>query len=161
MNILIGTVLIGGAAIWMFLQLPNGDWRRASMVASVQMLKFMLPRMVTALLGAGFFAELLPEDRVQVMFGDAAGFSGLLLAAAMGPLTPGGAFVSLAIAAAALKTGAAPVAALAYVTSWSLFSLTKILAYEAPLMGRQEVIARIAVSWPVPLMIAAAGMLYY
>ena len=51
MNILIGTVLIGGAAIWLFLHLPNAEWRRASMVASVQMLKFMLPRMVTALLG--------------------------------------------------------------------------------------------------------------
>lgn len=161
MNILIGTVLIVGAAIWLFLHLPNTEWRRASMVASVQMLKFMLPRMITALLGAGFFAELLPEDQVRQLFGDAAGFSGLLLATAMGPLTPGGAFVSFAITAAALKTGASPVAALAYVTSWSLFSLTKILAYEAPLMGRQEVIARIAVSWPVPLLVAAVGMLVY
>ncbi|MDX1782002.1 MAG: hypothetical protein R3256_11860, partial [Thalassovita sp.] len=66
-----------------------------------------------------------------------------------------------AIAAAALKSGASAVAALAYVTSWSLFSLTKILAYEAPLMGRQEVFARIAVSWPVPFLIAAVGMLFY
>ncbi len=61
----------------------------------------------------------------------------------------------------ALKTGASPVAALAYVTSWSLFSLTKILAYELPLMGRHEVIARFAVSWPVPLVVAAVGMLFY
>ncbi|GGB23120.1 hypothetical protein [Allosediminivita pacifica] len=157
MNILIGTLLIGGVAVWLYLGLPNSEWRRAAWLSTWEMVRFTAPRMVVALLGAGFFAELLPREHVEVLFGADARVTGALLAAGMGPLTPGGAFVSFAIGAAALKAGAAPVAVLSYVSSWSLFSLTKILAYESPLLGKRAVLLRVAVSWPVPLAIAALG----
>ena len=155
MNILIGTVLIGAGAIWLWLQLPNEDWRRASYRASLDTFLFTAPRVIVALLGAGFFAELLPEEHVRQLLGSEAGITGILLAIALGPLTPGGAFVSFAIGAAALKAGASPVAAIAYVTSWSLFSMTKIFAYELSFMGRQATLTRLMVSLPVPFVIAA------
>ncbi len=155
MNILIGTVLIGAGAIWLWLQLPNEEWRRASYRASLDTFLFTAPRVIVALLGAGFFAELLPEEQVRQLLGTEAGITGILLSIALGPLTPGGAFVSFAIGAAALKAGASPVAAIAYVTSWSLFSTTKIFAYELSFMGRQATLTRILVSLPVPFVIAA------
>jgi uncharacterized membrane protein YraQ (UPF0718 family) len=159
MNILIGTVLIGAAAVWLWLKLPNAAWRQAAREASRDTFWFTAPRVLVALLGAGFFAELLPEDQVRRFLGDDAGFGAIVLAVALGPLTPGGAFVSFAIAAAALKTGAAPVAAIAYVTSWSLFSTTKIFAYELSFMGRQATVMRILVSLPVPFVVAGLAYL--
>lgn len=160
MNILIGTVLILAVAVWLWRALPDAEWRRAALAASGQTLKFTAPRVVIALLGAGFFAELLPEDQVQALFGENAGLRGVLLAVTLGPITPGGAFVSFAVGAAALKAGAAPVMLLTYVTSWTLFSLTRILAYEVPLMGRTSTLRRVVVALPVPLVVAAvAGLL--
>ncbi len=159
MNILIGTVLIGAGALWLWLQLPNEEWRKASFRASLDTFLFTAPRVIVALLGAGFFAELLPEDQVRQLLGSEAGITGVLLAIALGPLTPGGAFVSFAIGAAALKAGASPVAAIAYVTSWSLFSTTKIFAYELSFMGRQATMVRIIVSLPIPFVIAGIASL--
>ena len=158
MNVLIGTILIGAGALWLWSKLPNAEWSRAAYHASYDMLCFTAPRILVALLGAGFFAELLPEDSVRRLLGEEAGVLAVLLAVGLGPITPGGAFVSFAIAAAALKTGAAPVAAIAYVTSWSLFSTNKIFAYELPFMGRQATLIRILVSLPVPFLVA--GMAY-
>jgi uncharacterized membrane protein YraQ (UPF0718 family) len=158
-NILIGTVLIGAGALWLWLQLPNEEWRKASYRASLDTFLFTAPRVIVALLGAGFFAELLPEDQVRQLLGSEAGITGVLLAIALGPLTPGGAFVSFAIGAAALKAGASPVAAIAYVTSWSLFSTTKIFAYELSFMGRQATMVRIIVSLPIPFVIAGIASL--
>lgn len=82
---------------------------------------------MVALLGAAFVAELSPEDKIEAAFGVGSGPAGVLLAVAHGPITPGGAFVSFAVGAAALKAGAAPAPVVAYVTSWSLFALTKFL----------------------------------
>lgn len=159
MNILIGTMLIGGAAVWLWTVLPNAEWRAAAGRAALSTLTFTGPRVVVALLGAGFFAELLPPEQVQRFFGAEAGAAGVVLAIALGPLTPGGAFVSFAVGAAALKAGAAPVMALAYVVSWSLFSMTKLLAYELPLMGRSAMATRLLVSLPVPFVVAGLATL--
>ena len=157
MNILIGTVLIGTAALWLWSSLPNAQWRRASYAAAFQTLKFTLPRVVVALLGAGFFAELLPAEAVQRYLGQEAGLSALALAMLCGPVTPGGAFVSFAIGAAALKAGAAPLPVIVYVTSWSLFSVTKLMSYELSFMGRQATLTRLMVSLPIPVVLAAVA----
>lgn len=159
MNILIGTVLIGIVALWLFLRLPNAEWRQAAYANSWTMVQFTAPRIVVALLGAGFFAELLPPEQVRALFGEDAGLKGALLAIALGPITPGGAFVSFAIGAAALKAGAAPMMVVAYVTAWSLFSATRFLAYELPLMGRRMALQRVALCLPVPFAVAALAAL--
>lgn len=158
MNILIGTLLIGAGALWLWLKLPNAAWRTAAYRASFDTFLFTAPRILIALLGAGFFAELLPEDNVRRLLGEEAGVLAVLLAVALGPLTPGGAFVSFAIAAAAIKAGASPLAAIAYVTAWSLFSTTKIFAYELSFMGRQATVRRLLVSLPVPFFVT--GLAY-
>lgn len=159
MNILIGTIVITALAIALWWRLPNAEWRNAAYQATIQTLAFTLPRILVALLGAGFVAELLPTEHVQALFGKQSGMFGILLAAIMGPITPGGAFVSFAIGAAALKAGAATAQVLTYVTAWALFSLTKILAYELPFLGRQTALIRIAICLPVPFYLGFAAQL--
>lgn len=157
MNILIGTILLGAVALWLYARLPNAEWRAAGMSNAWRMAQFTAPRIIVALLGAGFFAELLPPEQVRALFGEGAGVSGVLLAIALGPITPGGAFVAFAVGAAALKAGATSSLVVTYVTAWSLFSASRFLAYELPLMGRQLALRRLILCLPVPFVIAGAA----
>lgn len=157
-NVLIGTILLGGLAVWLWSKLPDPDARDTARREAVQLARFILPRITVALVGAAFFADLLPEDRVRELFGAGAGITGLLLAALLGPLTPGGAFVCFAVAAAGLAVGASNAAVLAYVTAWALFSVTKLLAYEMPLINRDFALRRVALSLPLPFIVAVAAI---
>ncbi|SIO08157.1 hypothetical protein [Vannielia litorea] len=159
MNILIGTVLLLGLAALAWARLATGANRRAALSGTARLAGFTLPRLLVAMIGAALLAELMPADRIEALFGADAGLRALLLATLLGPITPGGAFVSFALAAAALKAAATPAAAITYVTSWSLFSLTKILAYEIPFMGTRTMALRLAISLPVPLVVGALAML--
>lgn len=158
MNIVIGTVLLVGLAAWLWRQLPDADARARATEEVKRLAGFILPRITVALIGAALFAELLPAERVRELFGSGAGITGLLLAAALGPLTPGGPFVCFAVAAAGLQVGASNAAVLAYVTGWSLFSMTKVLAYEAPLMGRSFTLRRVVLSLPIPFLVAVGAV---
>ncbi|MEO0915039.1 MAG: hypothetical protein AAFY59_18980 [Pseudomonadota bacterium] len=148
MNILIGTVLLGALALWVWRRLETAEARRKALVATRATLIYTLPRVVIALVGASFFAELMPEEIIERFFGAESGLSAIGLATLLGILTPGGAFVSFAIAAAALKAGAAAPAILTYVTAWALFSITKIMAEEMAFLGPRLILVRLSVSWP-------------
>ena len=104
------------------------------------------------------FAELLPADRIEGLFGAEAGFTGILLAVLIAPVTPGGAFVAFAIGAAGLRVGASEAAVMAYVSSWGLFSLTKAIAYEIPLLGGQFALRRYLISIPLPFIVALVAL---
>ena len=159
MNILIGTVLLVGLALWLWRQLPDGDARERARTEVKRLAVFILPRITVALIGAALFAELLPAEQVRELFGSGSGVTGLALAVLLGPLTPGGPFVCFAVAAAGLQVGASSAAVLAYVTAWALFSATKVLAYEMPLMGQSFVLKRLILSLPIPFFVAMGAAL--
>ena len=158
MNILIGTILLVGVAVWLWRKLPDDDARAHARSEILDLARFMLPRIVIALVGAALFADLLPEEMVRDAFGVDAGLWGLVIAVALGPLTPGGPFVCFAIAAAGLQIGATEGTVMAYVTSWAAFSLTKVLAYELPIMGTSTTARRLALSLPIPFLVGFASM---
>lgn len=159
MNIIIGTIVIWAGVIFAWRRLGHSQQQQEALARSVDLLKYTLPRIAIALLGAGLFAELLPQDQVRSVLGKEAGFGAILLASILGPITPGGAFVSFAIGAGALKAGAAIAPVMAYTTAWALFSTTKILAYELPLLGGRNFMLRFAVTWPLPLLVG--GIAYF
>lgn len=157
MNILIGTVLLVGLALFLWRKLPNSEARESAATEAKRLAVFILPRITVALIGAALFAELLPEERVREMFGSGSGLTGLAFATLLGPLTPGGPFVCFAVAAAGLQVGASTSAVLAYVTAWSLLSATKVLAYELPLMGQSFTLRRVLLSLPIPFFVAVGA----
>lgn len=159
MNILVGTILLWAAAVLIWRKLETASRRHQAMLGAMSTLKFTVPRMITALTSAAFITELLPRDHMESLFGTGSGAIGIGIAILLGPVTPGGAFVSYAIGAAALNSGAALAPVIAYVTSWSLFSATRLLAYELPVMGRAPTWWRLAVSLPVPLIVGAGAAL--
>lgn len=159
MNILIGTIVLATLAGWIWHRLDTDANRRVAYGGVRRMLVLNLPRLVLALISAGLFAELLPESLVQHYLGDTSGFQGVLLGTILGILTPGGAFVSFALAAGAMKAGATMPAMVAYVTSWALFALTKMMAEELAFLGPTFILARVAVTAPLPLIAGGLALL--
>ncbi|MBN2631447.1 MAG: hypothetical protein JXR75_13020 [Rhodobacteraceae bacterium] len=159
MNVIIGTVLIWGAALALLRHIARVDraklpevWRAARATFLV-----MLPRTVIGLSGASFMAALLPRGRMAALFGPERGITGILLATVVGAATPGGPMVALALSATALKDGAGTGALLAYLTSWSIISQTRTLGSELALMGPTFLIRRLILSAPVPVMIGLSS----
>lgn len=151
MNILIGTLVLMALAGWIWRKLETDARRQEAFRGVWRMVRFNTPRLVVALISAGLFAELLPQEIVRQYLGDTSGFTGVLLGAALGVFTPGGAFVAFALAAGAMQAGATEPALVAYVSAWALFSLTKLISEELAFLGPRFILTRVAVSFPMPL----------
>jgi len=119
----------------------------------------LIPRLVFGVIGAGFLAEVLPQELIISWFGPDSGILGLTIATIVGCATPGGPVVGFAIAATALKSGAGAPQVIAFVSAWSLFALQRLLMWELPVMDQKAVWVRIAVSLPLPFLAAAIAML--
>lgn len=158
MNILIGTVLLMLLAGWVWLRLETQAHRRAAYAGVWRMIVTNAPRLIIALISAGLFAELLPEDTVRAYLGDTSGFQGVLLGTALGVVTPGGAFVSFALAAGDMQAGATTPAMVAYLSAWALFALTKVIAEELALLGPGFLWRRVIVTLPVPVATGSAAL---
>jgi uncharacterized membrane protein YraQ (UPF0718 family) len=94
-------------------------------------------------------------------FGRQAGFRALVIAALAGMVTPGGPMVSLPFMVAAAHSGAGLPSLVAYMTSWSLFGLQRIIAWEAPLLGWKFVLTRVASSLAFPVLAGWLVALFY
>ena len=160
MNVVIGTVMIWAAALWTLRHLRRISPERLPHVRAEAQHLFliMLPRTIIGLTGAGFMAELLPQDDVRALFGPGSGLAGVMLASGLGALVPGGPVVAFAVGAAALKAGAGVGALLAFITGWSICSMTRTLTHEAAIMGWSFLGRRLLVSWPAPLVIGAVSL---
>jgi len=156
MNILIGTVLLAvvAALLWRRLDVAQLSEAQAN---TLRTLKVNMPRLAVALIGAGFFATLMPADLVSAYLGAGAGLWAIPTALILGILTPGGAFVSFALAAAALQVGATPPALMTYIAAWALMAFTKVITEELALLGARFILLRVAVSWPLPLVLGFAA----
>lgn len=117
----------------------------------LSMLGFILPRLIPALILAGLFQVVIPQEIVSSYFGRAGGMRAILMATGAGMITPGGPMVSMPFMVALAHSGAALPSLVAYMTSWSLFGLQRIIAWEAPLMGWKFVWVRVLPSLAFPV----------
>lgn len=125
------------------------------------MLTFILPRLVPALVLAGLMQVLVPQEVVSRYFGRAGGLRAILIATVAGVLTPGGPMVSVPFMVALANSGAALPPLVAYMTSWSLFGMQRIIAWEAPLMGWHFVVVRVVPSLAFPVLAGWLVALFY
>jgi uncharacterized membrane protein YraQ (UPF0718 family) len=116
------------------------------------MLWFILPRLVPAIIIAGLLQVLVPQEAVQRYFGRESGLRALCIASLAGVLTPGGPMVTVPFMVALAHSGAAMAPLVAYMTSWSLFGMQRIIAWEAPLMGWRFVAVRVIPSLAFPVL---------
>lgn len=121
---------------------------------------FILPRVTVGVFGAAFFAELLPKETISAFLGSGSGTLGILFASAAGPLIVGGPVVSFAVAGAALEAGAGIPQVMAFVTGWLLFSSSRTIVWELPVMGARFVGARLLLCLPIPPLVGHLALLF-
>lgn len=127
----------------------------------LSMLWFILPRMIPALILAGMLQVLIPQETVARYFGRESGLTAILMASVAGVLTPGGPMVSVPLLVVLSNSGMALGPLVAYMTSWSLFGMQRIIAWEAPMMGWSFVLARVIPSLAFPIIAGYLVKLYY
>lgn len=108
---------------------------RAGFLRAAEQIMILLPRIVLALIAAGFMVALIPTDLIGRYLGDGAGLTGILIASLAGLLVPSGGLIAFALAAAFAGKGASTPALIAFLTGWSVFALHRIFIFEIPLLG--------------------------
>lgn len=124
----------------------------------IEQFGMLVPRMLCALIAAGFIAQLLPKEAIAGLLGPEAGLWALPIAALAGLAIPAGPVIAFAIAAIFAKAGASTPALVTFVTAWSIFAIHRVMIYEIPLLGASFLRMRlVSVIW-LPF---AAGVLAF
>ena len=115
--------------------------------------------LLLSFLVAGLVEALMPRAWVSGLLGEDAGWGGLLLALGAGIVTPAGPFVSMPLAAAMLRSGAAPAAVVTFLAAWSLLAVHRLFAWEIPILGAPFALTRWALCLILPLAAGASTRL--
>jgi uncharacterized membrane protein YraQ (UPF0718 family) len=138
---------------------PGLPWIGAK--TGLSLIWFILPRMIPALILTGMLQVVVPQESVAHYFGHGTGLTAILLATAAGMLTPGGPMVTVPLLVVLANSGMALGPLVAYMTSWSLFGIQRIIAWEAPFMGWRFVMIRVVPSLAFPVIAGLLVKLYY
>lgn len=131
----------------------------AGLQRAAQQSLVLVPRLIFALIAAGFVVQLIPAEVIGRYLGEEAGFAGILIGSLAGMLVPAGPMVSFAIASAFAVAGGSAPALVAFLTSWSIFAAHRIFVYELPLLGAPWIRLRLAAVFILPLIAGAVALL--
>lgn len=120
--------------------------------AAWSMVAMVGPRLLAAFMMAGFIQVLLPREVITRWVGAKSGLQGILIASAVGVITPGGPLLSFPLVAVLFKLGAGYGPLVAYLTSWEILSLYRAAIWDVPFMGMEFTVLRYAVSLFLPLL---------
>jgi len=95
-------------------------------------------------------SEVLPSGAIGPSIGPESGLRGILIATAFGAILPGGPIVTFPIAFTVWEMGAGPAQVVAFLVSWSIFAVHRILSFELPFMGPRFVFVRLLSAWYLP-----------
>lgn len=117
----------------------------------IAMVTKTIPRIVAAMLVAGMIWVMLPRDRLTRLIGSESGLRGLVVSAAAGVITPGGPSAAFSLLAVLGGAGADRGALVAYIASWSMLGVQRIIVWDVPMMGAEFSLTRFLVSLPLPI----------
>jgi uncharacterized membrane protein YraQ (UPF0718 family) len=109
-----------------------------------------VPRIVAAMGVAGFIWVMLPRDRLTRLVGQESGWRGLVIATGAGIVTPGGPAAAFSLLAVLGGAGADRGALVAYVSSWAMLGLQRVLVWDVPFMGAEFSLTRLLICLPLP-----------
>ncbi|PHR56600.1 MAG: hypothetical protein COA47_12840 [Robiginitomaculum sp.] len=118
----------------------------------IEQFAVLVPRMICALIAAGFIADILPSEPISRMLGDGAGIVAIPLAVLVGIIIPAGPVVTFSIAAVFSGAGASDAAVIAFITSWSIFAMHRIFIFEIPLLGLLFLRIRVMSAFALPFL---------
>lgn len=141
-------LVIAGAFIYLAYQ-RHDNTLRDGLLAGAESFYSLLPLLIGVFIVVGLSDYLIPKELVARWLGGSSGFRGLLIASALGAVTPGGPFVSFPLVASLYKAGAAIGPVVAFVTAWSLLALSR-LPLEIGLVGLRLTMIRLVSSLIFP-----------
>jgi len=148
---LIPTLVMGTlAAVLLGIGIAKGqgehiDGLRSALTLTVQ----IIPLLVFALIVAGMVQTLLPREFLMQWIGEGSGIRGILIGTVAGGLSPGGPYVNLPIAAGLLQAGGSVGTMVAFLTSWSLWAVSR-LPMEVGILGWKFTLIRLACTFFFP-----------
>ena len=148
---LIPTVIMGALAIILLLVgYSKGEGQHMSGIkAALTMTIETLPLLVFAFLVSGMTQVLIPHALISKWVGVESGMRGILIGTVCGGLSPGGPCVSLPIVAALLRSGASVGTAVAFLTGWLLWAVSR-LPMEVGILGWRFTLIRLACTFFFP-----------
>jgi len=147
--VFLAIALVSGiACLW----LKGWDVFLAAALSCVDLLILVGPQIVAGILIGGFAQQLVSKERMAALLGGDSGVRGLILASFAGMMTPGGPFTSFPIVYALWTAGADVGALVAYLTSWAVLGLNRLLIWDLPFLGLEFSILRTVVCLPVPIL---------
>ena len=150
--VIYGLLIVLGAVA---LSRGHGSFQ-AGLIRGVEQVIKLLPRMLCALVAAGFLARLIPTAIISNYLGADAGFTAIAIGTLTGLIIPAGPVVSFSIAAVFANEGASTPALVSFITSWSVIALHRVIIFEIPLLGVSFLRLRLLSVAVLPLM--AGGM---
>lgn len=111
------------------------DSLRQGLSRAVEQFVLIVPRMVFALVAAGFMVKFIPTEVIGRFLGAEAGFTGILIATVGGLLVHAGPVIAFSIAAALATEGASAPALVSFITCWALFTAHRVVIFEMPILG--------------------------
>lgn len=118
----------------------------------------LVPRMLCALVAAGFIAKLIPSELIAHSLGEEAGIMAIVIGSLAGLIVPSGPVIAFSIAAVFARADASLPALVAFIASWSLFAAHRIFIYEIPLLGPSFLKIRLVSVAALPLFAGLIAM---
>lgn len=148
-------VLLVGSFL-LCLAVAGWDAALSSLRQDLRLIVYLAPIIGCAVVIGGIVRALLPAQVVGRWLGAESGWKGIFLATLVGATMPGGPMVAFPLAIAFYRAGADAGAMIAFLTSWSVLGIQRIIVWEVPLLGPEIAGLRYLASIPLPVI---AGLL--
>ncbi|HEX7062093.1 MAG TPA: hypothetical protein VF200_08985 [Woeseiaceae bacterium] len=142
---MIGSLFVFGAAILLSgyaLGRRDGTFTAGLQRARTEFVK-LTPRLLSALVAAGFAVKLLPTELITQFLGPDSGATAIIISSAAGLVIPAGPVVVFAVSASFAEQGASVPALVSFITGWSVFALHRVAIFELPMLGSSFVRMRL------------------
>ncbi len=148
---LIPTIIMGALAALLVLAgyFRGQSEHVAGLKSATVMTAEVLPLLIFAFITAGMAQVLLPKELLSKWVGEGSGLRGILIGTVAGGFIPGGPYVCLPVAAGLFKAGAGVGTMVAFLTSWSLWGVSR-LPLEVGILGWQFALVRLACTFFFP-----------
>ena len=159
---LIPTIIMGVIAVaLLFIGYQKGGGEHILGLKSAgNLLLQVTPLLIFAFIIAGMVQHIVPTEMISQWLGAESGFRGILIGTAMGGFMPGGPYVSLPIAAGLLRVGASVGTMVAFITSWSLWAVSRI-PLEIGILGWKFWLIRLACTFFFPPIAGLIANLFF
>ena len=157
-SLIIFALLAIGSGLTVYHLKGPSSYERA-IIDALELLTFIAPRVGAAVIIAAFLQILIPQVIISRLIGEKAGIKSVFIATVAGSLTPGGPLTSFPVVIALYASGANKGALVAYITSWAMIGMQRIIVWELPLLGPDITFIRVSASILLPI-IAGTLSLY-